>query len=268
MTAPTETTAVAVANAKGAMAKLLEPRASVLADLLPKGLEVNRVIAAAQLAAYEQPDLLKCDPASIFIAVGKVAQWGLEIGTTAHVLPYGTKASAQKNYKGVIELIIRAKAARTVRVGIIRDGDEYSYEEGDNASLKHWPRIGNKGAVIAYYAIAHHGKDVPPTIRLVTPEEADEVRKKYSKQWKNGTLPDWYGLKTAVHRLGKYLVQNPTFAEMLDDDDLSEKEVPAGDFSLTPAERAYTPPKLRAPDGEDGYGTLPEPFNPETGEVL
>lgn len=266
MTAPTESTAVAT-TPKGAMVKLLEPRAEMLARLLPKGLDPQRVIAAAQLAAYKEPKLLECDPVSIFLAVGKVAQWGLEIGTTAYLVAYGKQCTPLKDYKGEIELVVRAKAARTVRVGIIRDGDRYEYEEGDTPRLKHWPLIGNRGKVVCYYAVAHHGGDVPPSLRIVSPEEAEEVRQKYSKQWKNGPMPDWYGIKTAVHRLCKYLAQGNASLEAAINEDLDPTEEVAGDFSLTPQERAYVPPKLRAPDSEDGYPT-PGSFDPQTGEDL
>src|SRR6185312_8833448 len=50
-----------------------------------------RVAAAVRLYAQMHPEILGCTPASIQAAIIKVAQWGLEIGETAHLVPYNTK---------------------------------------------------------------------------------------------------------------------------------------------------------------------------------
>src|SRR6185312_14706810 len=50
-----------------------------------------RVAAAVRLYAQMHPDILGCTGASIQAAIIKVAQWGLEIGETAHLVPYNTK---------------------------------------------------------------------------------------------------------------------------------------------------------------------------------
>jgi len=252
-------------SGKGAMVKLLEPRAEVLAKLLPKGLNVERAIAAAQLAAYQNPDLLKCDPVSIFLSVGKIAMWGLEVGTTAYLVPFGKTCTAVKDFKGVIELICRARAARTVRPGVVRDGDYFEVEEGTTPFIKHRPLPNNAGAVTHFYAVAYHGRDIPPTFKWMTVAQVEAHRQKFSKQHKSGSLPEWYGVKTCVHLLGKTLVQNPEANLALDDDEY----VPNGEFSadvpLTPLERFQPPRQIMAGD----YPQVPEArddFDPNTGE--
>ncbi|HET8771589.1 MAG TPA: recombinase RecT [Gemmatimonadaceae bacterium] len=263
------TSTAVVKSPKGAMAKLLEPRAEALEHLLPKGLDVHRVIAAAQLAAYQNPALLECDPVSIFLSVGRIAQWGLQIGITAHLVPFGKTCTAVKDFKGVIELIIRSRAARTVRVGTRREGDFFDMEEGTEPHIKHRATPNSSSAMVGFYAIAHHGRDIPPTFRYLSVEQVEAVRRKYSKQHKNGPLEEWYGLKTVVHRLGKYLVQNPELAAMLDDDMDAALEVNT-DRPLLPTEGDVPrhPTPLAHADADDPYGHEAGGFDTETGEVL
>ena len=273
MTTP-ETTAVAVTQPKSAMAKLLEPRAETLANLLPKGLDVNRVIAAATLAAHQNPALLKCDPASIFLSVGRIAQWGLQVGTTAYLVPFGTTCTAVKGYGGVIELITRSGSARTVRPGIHREGDFFEMEEGTEPRIRHRAAPGNKGAILGFYAVAHHGRDVPPSFKYMTVDEVEAHRKEFSKQHKSGPLKPWYGIKTVVIALGKYLVQNPdaNLALGQDDDSVTEGafEFPA---PLSEAEMDMTgngQPRFPRPVLHGDYPTVPEAvedFDPTTGEL-
>jgi recombination protein RecT len=242
---------------KGAMVKLLEPRVESLAHLLPKGLKVERVIAAAQLAAYQEPKLLQCDPASIFVAVAKVASWGLAIGTTAHLVPFGTTCTAVKDYKGVIQMIVRAGAAKTVRPGIVREGDAFEMEEGSTPFLRHRAVPGSKAPIAGFYAIAHHGRDIPPTFQYMSADEVEAVRKEFSKQHKSGALKPWYGVKTVIHRLGKYLVQDPEMAAMLDDDDLIPEGEVTFDAPLSDTEFGPGDGRPRVPDAIRG-GDYPE----------
>lgn len=260
MTNPETTgTAVAVANpnAKGAMAKLLEPRAETLAALLPKGLEVSRVIAAAQLAAYQNPDLLKCDPASIFLAVGRIAQWGLEVGTTAHLVPFGGKVTPVADYKGLIELVIRSKAARTVYGEVVREGDTFDVEMGTTPRIVHKPAFRKDAPITHVYAVANHGALVPPQFVVMTVAEVEAIRTKHSKQWKSGPLPAWYAVKTVVRQLCKMLPKNPALASALSRIESEDEEIVDIDTGEVTTRRP-----LSALEGEPGDGRprIPAPI--------
>jgi recombinational DNA repair protein RecT len=45
--------------------------------------------------------------------------------------------------------------------------------------------------------------------------DIEEIRQKYSKQWKNGPLPAWYAKKTVVRQVAKLVPRNPRLAKML-----------------------------------------------------
>lgn len=271
MTAVTTTPIVSLAT-RGAMADLLAPRADSLAAFLPKGLSVERVIAAAQIAAYNDPNILKCDPKSIFLSVARIAQWGLEIGTTAYLLPFKGKCTPVADYKGLIELVRRSGAARAVTFGVVRVGDCYEVEEGTAPAIKHRPLPGNTADILEFYAVAHHGRDIPPTFVRMTVADVDAIRKAHSKQWAAGALPVWYGVKTVIRRLTKYLPKNALLADALahieaeDECDPLDEVLP--DAALTARERLGAPTPLRAnATPHDPYEIdVPEGVDPATGE--
>lgn len=266
-----ESTAVAVAspNGKGAMVKLLEPRAETLANLLPEGLRVERVIAAAQLAAYQNPDLLKCEPASIFLAVAKAAQCGLEIGTTAHLVPFGRTCTFVADYKGLIEIVRAAKGARSIDAQVVREGDRFEVTMGTNPGIVHEPRYTQGAAITHAYAVAHHGQLIPPQFVVMSAEEIDAIRTAKSKSWKSGKLEPWYAKKTVTRQLCKVLPKNAALAAALAKIDGAELD----DAPVDPNALGYDDPRgdgrsrfptALKPQPDDDY---PQGVNVETGEV-
>lgn len=205
--------------------------------MLPKGYRPDRLITGAMLAVTKNPDLLKCTPVSVATALGQVAQLGLDVGITAHLVPYGQSCTFVADYKGYIELMVKA-GARKVEAHVVREGDLFEFAYGTEPYLRHQPS-GSKGARITHaYAIVWHRRG-DTQFEVMTVEEVEAIRAK-SKSWARGDLLDWYARKTIIRRVAKYVPKNPALEALL------------------AAESGELPPPGVTADGEVLEGTIEE----------
>lgn len=225
--------------------------------LLPKGYEANRLVTGALVAATRNPELLKCEPQSIAVALATIAQWGLDVGTTAHLVPFGRACTPVVDYKGYIKLMVAA-GARKVEAQVVREGDEFSYHYGTEGQLRHVPKAKPDAPILAAYAIVTLRGGVTQ-FEVMSVEEIEEVRASKSKSWARGPLPSWYARKTVIRRCAKYLPQSGRLVEVLTEDEVLPTAV-----EPTPEMLASVEPKHRIRDRivipTDGYDA-------ETGEV-
>ena len=242
------------------VAKLLSDpaAASRIIPFLPKGVDVERVIASAQLAVMQNKAIGECDPSSIVLAVAKIAQWGLDIGTTAHLVPYGKACTPVPDYRGLVEMIVRSGAARHVEARVVREGDDFEYAYGTAKFVRHTPRAKSTAPITHAYAIV--------TLRFQTfdfivldRDEIEGVRSK-SKQWARGSLEDhpWYAKKTAVRRVVNLIPKNAALASLLTDVEQTAGEEVAAEFTVQPDRDADGP----------SASEFPATVDPETGEDL
>jgi recombination protein RecT len=193
----------------------LEKFAPRLADMVPPGYGVGRLITGAMLAAHRDPKLLECTPISVAIALTTVAQWGLDVGVTAHLVPFNTKVkdadgterwqmtcTPVPDYKGFIELLTAA-GARKVEAHVVRADDQFDYQLGTEPYLQHVPKAGSQAEIVAAYAVVWLRGGVTQ-FEVVPVAEIEAVRAK-SKSWAKGALPSWYARKTAIRRVAKYV---------------------------------------------------------------
>lgn len=237
---------------KGIAALIGSPEATArIAPFLPKGVDIERVIAAAQLAVMQVPALGDCDPKSIVLSCAKIAQWGLDIGTTAHLVPFGKACTPVPDYRGLVEMIVRSGAARGVEARVVREGDHFDYNYGTSLMIDHKPRASSSARITHAYAIVRLKFQTFDFI-VLDRDEIEAVRAK-SKQWNRGTLEDhpWYAKKTAVRRVVNLIPKNPKLLELLGSVVESEREV-EGEFVVS-ADR-------------DSDGPTPGSFDPATGE--
>lgn len=184
---------------------------------LPKGVDLERVAATVLMAMQNDKTgkLAKCKPESLILGVARIMQWGLELGTTAHLLPFDGVATPVADYKGLAELMIGSGAVRYVDAQVVYEGDAFEYRLGLDAKLNHTPiSKGKRGAITHAYCILHlpFGRQV---FTVMPVEDIEEIRQKFSKQWKNGPLPAWYAKKTVVRQVSKLVPKNPKLAKVL-----------------------------------------------------
>jgi recombination protein RecT len=234
---------LAIINAR---LKRLEPH---LAAVLPKFITPERMIRVALLAINRQPKLLSCTAESLAESMMTIATWGLEIGRTAHIVPFGDKAQAQADYKGMIELAIRCGSITSCRARVVHERDEFRVAYGLQEELIHVPTWREEaGNAVGVYAVAGLPSG-EQKFDLMSAADVDRIRRRSKAKddgpWK--TDPEEMWKKTVVKRLLKMVPQNPLLSEALAlDDDEREETAQVVRSAMT----------HRAPSG-DGYDAVP-----------
>lgn len=223
MTAPQQAgTAVAVRNKE--KRDLLKAELAKFAPsyeaLLPKNYPVDRLITGALVSTTANPDLLNCEPISVAASLAQIAQWGLDPGVTAFLVPFGGKCTAMIGYQGYIELMCAA-GARKVEAYEVREGDHFEFNYGSNAQIFHQPRSKTAKITHAYCIVTLRGG--VQHFEVMTAEEIETIRQQHSKQWKRGELTYWYARKSVIRRIMKYVPKTPRLQMALNTEDLIEQ---------------------------------------------
>ncbi len=250
------------------LAPLTTPAARRLIEpLLRPGVTLERVLSETYFAMQTNPKLAACTPESLVMAVAKCVAWDLPIGEKVHLVPFSVKvkvtvngrevdkwedrAQAIRDYKGDIDLVVRAGAARYVDAQNVYKNELFQYEQGTQPFIRHQPIMDRaaRGALIGSYAVAKiNAHDIK--IVVLSRDEIDDVRMKHSKQWKEHwvdgrkvpyTLEElpWYGPKTCVHRVTKMLPTSPKLAQVLAE--FEQEETADADGALDPANQIAAP---------------------------
>lgn len=226
----------------------------------------RRQIGLAMLAAQRNPDLAKCDPTSVAAAMIRVCGWKLEIGHTAHLVPFGRDCTAIPDWKGLVELMIRSGHVRDVFAEAVYAADVFRMVRGTEPRLEHEPALRDRGDLVGFYAVAvlRHGRT---TFEWMTVADVEAIRTKA----RSGNSPAWkeryaeMGKKTVIRRLAKRMPQSDALRSALGmENDAGDV---AGDVSVEglavpatlPGASAGAFPRLTAvaSTGHDGYEQPP-----------
>jgi recombination protein RecT len=155
--------------------KALVPQfAQALAGRMPP----ERLIRTVLVSLDRTPKLLNCTQQSIFNGAMTFAILGLEVdGVTGQgfLLPFAGKAQPVIGYKGFATL--GARAGLTITGEVVREGDDFDYMLGTGSFVKHRPKLGNDGRIIAAWAQAE-SRERPPIITVMGLSDLEAVRKK------------------------------------------------------------------------------------------
>jgi len=194
-----------------------------LKNLLPSHVNGERFIKSAMLAAYKNPDILKCDKVSVMAAIYTGAELGLDFTEAkghAYIVPFGSKATFIPGYRGLIDLARRSGAVNKIEAHVVYDNDEFEVEYGTASKIFHKPVIdgGPQGKVIGAYAVAWM-KTGETQCEFMNLEELNKIRNKSKSKsgpWATDT-GEMYR-KTVVRRLFKYLPSSPDMEKALEKD--------------------------------------------------
>lgn len=155
------------------------------------------------------------DAGSLMSALMEAARLGLEPGTPEYWLtPRGGSVLGIVGYEGEIELIYRAGAVTSVKAELVREGDEFAYQPGDDRPTHKVNWFGHRGNILGAYAYAEMVGGGTSKVVVIGPEEIDRARDASgtAKSSHSPWVTDFGAmvLKTAVHRLAKWV---PTSAE-------------------------------------------------------
>jgi len=181
---------------------------------LPSDVPVDKFTAVVIRAVQEDPDLLKADRTSLFLACQRAAQDGLIPDKREGALVvYSTKQGDQWIKKVQWQAMIGglrkrlAKNGFDIRTEIVYEGDFFDHELGDNPAITHKrPHLdSDRGKIIRVYAIATHTETGTKYREVMSVDQINEIRAvaKSDKIWSK-----WFSemaRKTVARRLIKSL---------------------------------------------------------------
>ncbi|MDP3124569.1 MAG: recombination protein RecT [Thiobacillus sp.] len=219
-TARTVASEAGIGNVKA----FFESQKSTLAAVLPKHVGADRMLKIALGALRTTPKLMQARTDTLLGAIIQCAQLGLEPNTPlghAYLIPFEnrskniTEVQIVFGYKGLIDLARRSGQIVSIAAHEVRANDHFEYEYGLDEKLVHRPSMGERGEVIAFYAVA---KLVGGGYAFEVMSRADvEAIRNESQGWKTAVRfkkeasSPWgahfveMGRKTVLRRLFKFL---------------------------------------------------------------
>jgi recombination protein RecT len=164
-------------NELAILERQLAPLSPHFSQVLPKTLPVERLIRTIVISAQRLPKLLECDRQSLFNAAMSAACLGLEVdGVTgqAYLIPFKGRAQLVVGYKGYNTLA--ARSGITITGAVVREGDEFDYQLGSAAYVRHKPK-GSKGRITHAWACAQ-SIDRPAVVQVLDIDELMSVKAK------------------------------------------------------------------------------------------
>lgn len=272
--------------------EILKKSAKELGRALPAHMNPERLTRIALTCIRLNPRLAECTQESFMGSLFTGAQLGLEpVGGRAYLIPF--KRSKKKadgswhsvlecqfviGYKGLADLFYRHEKAVELAWGIIHEKDEYAYEFGTNAFLKHKPALSGRGTPVAYYVMATLKSGGKPFM-VMSAADCMEHGKKHSKTFdaKTGmfdksspwaTAPDSMCLKTVLIQLMKLLPLSVELQKAIQADETSRDFREGIDDALDlPTTTDWTPDAAidAAVVDDDDAGSAQEPSGPILG---
>lgn len=265
----------AESNGRGpTLADLVERQKPEMARVMPKHLTADKMARLALTVLRKTPGLNACTPESFLGSLMTCSQLGLEPGPMgeAYLVPHKNKKTGTVEctliigYQGYSKLFWQSPQAKHLGAEAVYENDFFEYELGLEPKLIHKPAVGNRGKVIAFYAVASLTSGGSAFV-VLSPEDCKRIR---GKSGPNGGIEDpmyWMEKKTALRQLVKLMPKSTELAAALTHD---------GGVRRDPAAEALE----RGPDvinaeviGEDvpviDAEVVDEPeYDPETGEVI
>lgn len=199
---------------------LIQSMRGEITRALPKHMDGDRMARIALTALRRDPKLERCDPKSFMGALLTAAQLGLEPGVSgeAYLVPYGRECTLIVGYQGYAKLFWQHPLAKHLDAQAVYENDEFDYAYGLEPFLRHKPALGNRGDVVAFYAVAALTSGATAFVVL----SPDDVKALRGSSGPNGGIKDpmhWMSRKTAVRQLVKLLPKSADLARALEADE-------------------------------------------------
>ena len=207
------------------MIKALQPE---IRKALPSMITPERFTRMALSSLNNNPQLLECTPMSFIAALMDAAQLGLEPNTPlgqAYLIPYRNKDKGvvecqfQIGYKGLIDLAYRNDRLRSIEAHTVYENDEFYYELGLDARLKHIPAWDERGDIKGFYAVFKLDNG-GYRFEVMSKNDVDRFRDIYSKTVNSAYSPwntsyEEMAKKTVIKRVLKYAPLEAEFKRAL-----------------------------------------------------
>lgn len=261
-------------KAKDPLAEFLVKKQGALARILPKMISADKFVRVALIAINRTPALSKCSMASVYDALLKCAQIGLEPDNHyAHLVPFGNDCTLVVDYKGYIKKGVEANP-NIVKWApyVVYENDEFSWENGElHHKIDYKKPMAARGKPVAFYSLIKF-KDGSMDAEIMHFEETEAIKAK-SRGAKSSFSP-WNGSesdqiemrkKCAIRRHAKRVPMGAALKLLNEADadttlqDKPEKVLEVGELDDMVA---VTPPEHKAPEDQtQETGHKPEDEN-------
>lgn len=199
----------------------LERRRDILTSSAASMIDPDRMRGVVLSAFTRNPELFECDPVTVVRAVVEAAQVGLEptgaIGG-AHLVPRWNGKTKRKeasliiDYRGLVTLAKRSGEVARVVARIVREQDEFTYQQGTEEWVRHIPALVPDPGPYAYvYAVAFY-RDGGSQFDVMSAAQIQLHMTRHAPKNREGTIvgpwvsdPEEMWKKTVLRRLSKLL---------------------------------------------------------------
>lgn len=196
------------------------------------GYSSEMLLKLTMIALQENPEVAKCAPLSIALALHKVARLGLIIGETIYLVPIKGKCEAWVSYHGLMQLAMQSGLVRDIVPYVVRSTDQFRYGYGLEEYCQHLPGQGPPATPDNPVRLTHAWCLITKRFGVrtfhVMPIEQIEARRAKSRSWGPSSVavcPDWYAMKTVVRDWLNRQPKNAALSEALDEADEAEDVV-------------------------------------------
>lgn len=192
-------------------------------------------------------------------------------GKEAALVPFGKVVQYIPMVAGLLKKARNSGDISSIAAHVVYEQDDFTYVLGDDEHIHHAPKFGNRGKLIAVYAIARLKdgsvqREVMDSDAVMAIAEQSKNKAQYNpKTGKN--YGEWWR-KTVIRRISKYLPSSSDkdgFAQAVgridDDFDFQNDNAPAHSEQHQPKKRGAGAAAFNSVKTE-------EPHDPETGEVI
>jgi len=213
-----------------------------ITQALPEaGMTPERLATVAFLMIRKNPKLLECSPESLVDCVIRSAQLGLDLAVpnNAHMVPYGTEATFQIGYMGMIELSRRSGEMKSIVARPVFEGDDFRYSFGLKDDLHHVPGDGeqtwdNLTHVYLVAKFVNGGHHLAVMSKAQIEAHRDQFAKgldlkkygEYTSPWRTNPIP--MALKTIVRQEWRWLPVSTEVRQKVAEVEAAEVEVIEG----------------------------------------
>jgi len=144
---------------------VLEAMRPRIAQALPQHLSPERMIQYAVQATSHNPALKECTASSLIGAVMQASLLGFRPISSlgeCYLVPYWNgklkrkEVQFQIGYRGYVTLGIRSQLARRIFAYVVREGDEFDAQFGDDPHIKHRPAFNEDKPITHAYAVIEY----------------------------------------------------------------------------------------------------------------
>lgn len=233
-----ETAAAKVQDQQYTMQDYIRRMSGEIAKALPSVITPERFTRITLSALSSDPKLASTTPKSFLAAMMTAAQLGVEPNTPlgqAYLLPYYNKGTLecqfQLGYKGILDLAYRSGEISVIQAHVVYEKDEFDFELGLEAKLRHKPAMKDRGEPIAFYAV-FKTKDGGYGFEVMSVDDVRAHAKKYSKSYASSFSPwstnfEEMGKKTVLKRVLKYAPLKSDFARQMASDETIKHDLAA-----------------------------------------